>query len=69
MRAASISTRPSQSAALPKAQLAGKDLFAYDPHSRAAGQYVELAEWLLARVASVREPVESAASEDEVASG
>ncbi len=41
-------------AALSRAQLAGRDVFAHDPQSRAAGQYVELAEWVLARVAAMR---------------
>jgi chromosome partitioning protein len=41
-------------ASLSKAQLAGKDVFSFDPHARAAGQYVELAEWLLKRAAATR---------------
>lgn len=41
-------------AALGKAQLEGRDLYAFDPHARAAGQHVELAEWTLARIAALR---------------
>lgn len=56
-------------AALSRAQLAGKDVFAYDPHSRAAGQYVELAEWVLGRVAALRQPTHEEAATDSSAIG
>ena len=37
-------------AAIGKAQLEGRDVFAFEPESRAAGQYRELAEWVLGRL-------------------
>lgn len=36
--------------AVQKAQIEGVDIHAFDPHSRAAGQYCELAEWLIGRL-------------------
>jgi chromosome partitioning protein len=56
-------------AALAKAQLAGQDVFSFDPHARAAGQYVELAEWLLARAAAVQGADGGAPEVAEVAGG
>lgn len=44
-------------------------MFAYDPHSRAAGQYVELAEWVLGRVAALRQPTHEEAATDSSAIG
>ncbi len=37
--------------ALQKAQIEGRDIYAFDPDSRAAQQYSELAEWVLGRIA------------------
>ncbi|MBM4368079.1 MAG: ParA family protein [Deltaproteobacteria bacterium] len=36
--------------ALQKAQLEGRDIYAFDPDCRAAQQYSELAEWVLSRI-------------------
>ncbi len=40
-------------AALGKAQLAGQDVYSFEAGARSAGQYVELAEWIIARIAAL----------------
>ena len=53
----------SADSALAKAQNEGTDLYSFDPHSRAAGQYVELAEWTLARLGAMGLRREDAATD------
>jgi len=54
-------------ATIPKAQLGGQDVFGFDPHSRAASQYSELAEWTLSRLAAMGLRGEAAESGDRTA--